>query len=319
MTDDDFVDSLLNSATLAEASKTSYSAHVRMLLRTCVPDHDTRTDPLLYCVLHADTSIASIEACGLSQASKHAMACVVLAAYKHTTCEIDADMEAAHKRWSAYVDAQRGIAKERDTSNAYSQREQAAWIDFDEVVGTEAHLAATEWGSMVHLLIAWYALWPPLRGGDSGLVYIISPSDPRAYDMHGPNVLVIDFGGTSATLAVRIHKTAATMGAIVRVLPPRLLAIVLYNLQRQPRATLFASASGQPFSSEASFTMWANREFARVFGRRVTANILRHAFITHQYGEHMATVSEAQLNHVALSMGHTVKRQRLYRRVGSLA
>ena len=315
MTDDEFLDGLLTSTKLAEASRKSYAAHARMLVRTCVPDADARSNPLLHGVLHAEASISRIEASEFARRSKDAMACVVLAAYKHTTCELGADMKSAHERWSAYVDAQRGDAHVRDTANAYSPREQAAWVSFDEVLAKEEFLAVTEWGSTAHLLVAWYALWPPLRGGDSGQIYVILPSDPRAYDAHGPNVLVLE--PTHATLVIRVHKTAATMGAIVRVLPPRLLAIVLDTLQTKPRATLFASATGQPFSSEASFNVWANRELARVFGKRVTANTLRHAYINALYGSHMSTVTEAQLEHVARSMGHTVRRQGLYRRVGS--
>ena len=132
-------------------------------------------------------------------------------------------------------------------------REAAAWVLFSEAAARERALAASEYASIAHLLLAWHVLWGPFRGGDSGLIYVVTPSDPRATDRAGPNVLVLDPSG-SVTVIIRHHKTARALGPIQRGLPPALQDIVRHSLAAQPRETLFVRPStGAAFRSEESY------------------------------------------------------------------
>ena len=53
-------------------------------------------------------------------------------------------------------------------------REAAAWVLFSEAAARERALAASEYASIAHLLLAWHVLWGPFRGGDSRLIYVVT-------------------------------------------------------------------------------------------------------------------------------------------------
>jgi hypothetical protein len=115
-------------------------------------------------------------------------------------------------------------------------------------------------------------------------------------------------------LVLREHKTAhaAKVGALVRVLPQQLAAVVRASLQASPRDWLFEAPRGGPFTEEAHFTAWANRVYKAVFGKPVTANILRHAFIS---AIDVNRTSTAALEATAARFGHSLATQIAYRRL----
>ena len=57
--------------------------------------------------------------------------------------------------------------------------------------------------------------------------------------------------------------------------------------------------------------MYANCEFAAVFGRRATCSTAHHSYIS---GMEVDRMSTAQLQEVAAMMGHSVAQQRQYYR-----
>lgn len=63
---------------------------------------------------------------------------------------------------------------------------------------------------------------------------------------------------------------------------------------------------------EAHFTAWANRVYKAVFGKPVTANILRHAFIS---AIDVNRTSTAVLDATAARFGHSLATQIAYRRL----
>jgi len=53
-----------------------------------------------------------------------------------------------------------------------SLKEEKAWVPFKEIVAKREQLARTEFGSMTHLFLAWYTLWPPNRSDfDNTIIY----------------------------------------------------------------------------------------------------------------------------------------------------
>ena len=69
--------------------------------------------------------------------------------------------------------------------------------------------------------------------------------------------------------------------------------------------------SGKPWS-KASFLVWKNREFQRVFDKPVTTNIARHAYVNAQ---DMIPKSIEARRRQAESMGHSLRTQDEYRRI----
>ncbi len=84
------------------------------------------------------------------------------------------------------------------------------------------------------------------------------------------------------------------------------------SLHAIPREWLFEAPRGGTFKEEAHFTAWANRIYKEVFGRAVTANILRHAFIS---AIDVNRTSTSALEATAARFGHSLATQMSYRRL----
>ena len=239
----------------------------------------------------------------------------VLAVYKHAACAQVPALVAVKPVWDALCAALSAEVDALIKTSSKSAREEAAWVPLSGWLRAEAEFAAREFGSVRHLLVALHCKWPPLRGGDLGQVHIVAPGDARATDGR-TNVLVWVGEDQPAELLVQAHKTAHLKGALVRPLPLSLRKIVAASLAKAPRALLFVSPAGGAFTTEAVFTGWANREFARVFGRPTACNSARHAWCSAMDTSRMST---AQLEEVARLMGHSLAQQRAYLRLDSAA
>jgi len=142
-----------------------------------------------------------------------------------------------------------------------------------EVRKAEENLRTTQCGTARHLLLAFAALSEPVRGGDLGRVRVCTENElPET-----GNYLTATTGGGKTVLVLRDHKTshAAKIGTLGRVHPKQLADVAQASLLAVPRDWLFEAPRGGPFKEEAQFTAWANRIYKEVFGRAVTANILR--------------------------------------------
>lgn len=208
-------------------------------------------------------------------------------------------------------------ARSRILSSELTERERNAWVDFSEVQALEAQQRADplEWGSLDHLLVAMYTLTEPVRGGDLGRVQLLdtSANGTGQVDVETPgNVLLVPPNGGLCVLLLRQHKTTATHGTLRRVLCRDLSDTVRASIRRQPRTMLFVSPKNQAFATEAAFTQWANRTFARLFQKPVTANILRHSYITALHAQNAPT---AALVATATRMGHSLATAVAYRRI----
>ncbi len=90
-------------------------------------------------------------------------------------------------------------------------------------------------------------------------------------------------------------------------------AIIEASLKMMPRSTLFVSElTRQQYNSEASYLAWACRTFHGVFGKHVTMNGARHAFLS---ALDTSRVSTAALEILAVEVGHSLSAQRAYFRL----
>jgi hypothetical protein len=116
-----------------------------------------------------------------------------------------------------------------------------------------------------------------------------------------------------ATVLIKRHKTWRLKGMLTKELPPSVRSIIAASLAKLPRSMLFVSELTQkPFNSEASFVAWACRAFQAVFGKRVSMNNARHAFIS---ALDVSKMSTASLEALAKEMGHSLAAQRAYFRL----
>ena len=217
----------------------------------------------------------------------------------------------AHAEWHAILRQLDQKVRAQVASSEMSAREQEAWIEWSHVKAAEERLRA-EYGSPRHLLLSFAALTEPVRGGDLGHVFVCTAGAAPA----AGNYIDLSAAGAAgkATLVLRDHKTAyaVKVGTLVRVLPQQLAAVARASLEASPREWLFLAPRGGPFTEEAHFTAWANRVYKAVFAKPVTANILRHAFIS---AIDVNRTSTAALEATAARFGHSLATQLAYRRL----
>ena len=341
---DEILARAINESALAPASKASYQRALRMLdgvrheqaARALAGGCSCSSDGLCAWLLEVDAAWGAITQKYCSINTRHMLVKSVLAAFKHAlgcagvSCDGDGETRPAHSpsccsecgpahgRWLAIMRELDATARSRVLSSEMSQREERAWIDFHDVQKLEARLRADPMscGTLEHLLVAMYTLTEPVRGGDLGCVRLLhTVVDDQSVDATAGNVLIVPPQSDAlCVLLLREHKTSKSHGTLRRVLCAALSGAIRASLRQQPRAMLFITPNGVPFTSEAAFTAWANRTMGRVFGRPATANTLRHSYVT---ALHDAGVSAAAIMETAARMGHDVATAVAYRRIRS--
>lgn len=199
-----------------------------------------------------------------------------------------------------------------DLSAEPTEREARGWMDWPHVLEREKELAATEYGSFDHLLLAMYCLIEPLRQ-NFGCV-ALHPDMPD--DPHVGNFIVVDVPHKTATLFLNEYKTAKFYKQFSRQLPTELVDIILANLRQykqihgHTRKHLFVDCDGKPYTNRNSFTCFSNNTLKRLFGRSTTVTLLRHSYISNiNFNEEIP----ASLDNKAKMMTHSLGTQQIYR------
>ena len=327
---------------LAPSSKQAYERVIRMLDAVRREQDTLRlagggcecTDSLCRWLLDVDNTWRAIEHKYAAINTRHQIVKTILALFKYVlgcTSSRDSsvgegerhnqaccdDCGPAHEAWGLIMRQLDETTRNRVLSSEMSERESNAWVDFSEAQALEAELRANplQHGSLEHLLVAMYTLTEPVRGGDLGRVHLLhtSADGTDAVNVETPgNVLLVPPNGGLCVLLLREHKTSTSHGMLRRVLCQALSDTVRASITRLPRTMLFVSPKNQPFATEGAFTQWANRNFARLFNKPVTANILRHSFITTLHAQNAPT---AALVATAKRMGHGLATAVAYRRI----
>lgn len=249
--------------------------------------------------------------------TRAAFTSAILALYKHSKCislDTAPHLMAAKPTWDrlcAELSAELDANATRHSK--LTAREERAWCTYSDLQARVAQLGREEPGSRSHLLLAFYVLWPPLRGGDAARIRIVSLEEPTRPGDDG--ILVWRGEEHPAELIIAQHKTEKHYGAIRRTLPPALKRVINASLQLEPRQHLFTQARTTiPFASSTAFTNYANNLLHKIMRRPVTCNTLRHSFIS---ALDLSLLTIAQQEQLAMWMGHSVKQQAKYRRVTS--
>ena len=310
LSDTALIECLLASNSLSASTKKTYECRLHTLA-TMGPGAGSDT-AVFQLITTPEASGEEILASDKSLRTKHALVNTILSTYKHMACASHPQMALAHAQWDALS---RKLGKEVDEiakASVRTEKEDAGWASWSEWLAAEARLAREDFGSVPHLLVAMLCLMPPVRGGDMGIVYVVKPSDPRATD-DVTNVLI--WRGSAAKPAemlIKTHKTQWKYGALHRPLPPSLRKVVAASLRKNPRDALFVGADSEPFNNENTFVKFANKEFNKIFGKRVTVNIARHAFCS---SLNVQKLSTEQREAIATLMGHSLQMQESYRRL----
>ena len=189
-----------------------------------------------------------------------------------------------------------------------SERERENWVHWRDVLAMERHLRDTEYASFSHVLLAMYTLIEPSRQ-DYNSLRLLNAHPP---DITSGNYMVIHLNGEPVDMVLNEYKTAKSYGRYTRTLPRELSEIIFESLRQSPRHYLFARMDGSAYDKKA-FVRRVNDELARLFGRRFTIGMLRHAFISE--GIDFNEKRPGELFDIARNMHHSISQQQQYRRM----
>lgn len=294
-------DGILRAETLSESSKTQYLEKLAALSK-----HMGK--PLDYLVDHPAHVVQVLKQRYPGKPlTQRAYVVAIKALFIH-----NADLKVTKaEQFQQYSESQQEMSQEvteRYMSAQPSERERRNWVPWPEVLAKERELAAREFGSTEHLLLAMYCLIEPLRQ-DYGKLRVLVDRQPP--DGAVGNYLVINPECTRGKLVLNTYKTAKSYGRYERDLPPALLAVLKASLLAQPRAYVFVDDSGQPYRIKNSFTKFSNRTLQRIFGRNFTVSLMRHSHIS---SIDFNASTPGELIEKSRNMAHSLHMQQLYRR-----
>ena len=316
-----FTNAVMSANQLTKESKRSYLKQLDQVKRvmkgktfkSSIPK--TSADTLYYILMHPKQVLGVYEellrknTISLNSAKSNMVAMASLIKRAEESEIAPEELLEKQKFWVRNVRVLNAQVQKVIERNRLSEREKESWVPLSEWLETEKKMRLSEPGSNGHLLVGFHSLVAPTRGGDLSKVKIIKSEDPDTKSKQ--NVLIWNGPKQPAKLLIRSHKTSKKWPLLVRELPQELKNAIDTSLKNTPREYLFEMESGKPWS-KASFLVWKNREFQRIFNKPVTTNIARHAYINAQ---DQVPKSIEDRRKQAESMGHSLRTQDEYRRI----
>jgi len=217
----------------------------------------------------------------------------------------DSEIARLHGIWSELLQRSSRRYGARIDDNTESERERESRTSVGDWLAAYKRMLAVSPLSPSTLLLAFHALMtPPLRGGDLSRVHI-------GFTDSGNCIFRNQAEPSQSILFIRDHKTSRSHGTLVRHLSGELVDVLRASVAETPRDWLFQTQSGSPYS-ESGFSSWKSSVFHEAFGRNVTTNSLRHAYIS-SLDRQNQSISEAR--GIAKDMGHGLHTQRQYVRL----
>lgn len=316
-----FTNAVMSANQLTKESKRSYLKQLEQVKRTMkgkvfkTSTPKIYADTLYYILMHPKQVMTVYEdllkknSISLNSAKSNMVALASLIKRAEESEIATPELSEKQKYWVRNVRVFNAQSQKIIEKNTLSEKEKEAWVPLSEWLETEKKMRISEPGSYGHLLVGFHSLVAPMRGGDLSKVKIVKTEEPDSKSKQ--NILIWNGLKEPAKLIVRSHKTSKKWPILTRDLPQDLKNIIDLSLKANPREYLFEMESGKPWT-KASYLVWKNREFQRIFNKPVTTNIARHAYINAQ---DMIPRSIEARRRQAESMGHSLRTQDEYKRI----
>ena len=192
--------------------------------------------------------------------------------------------------------------------NSLSRRERLNWTDFKVV---QDAYKSENLNNQEALLLGLYTIIPPRRRSFATFLTVID-KDEKEQDPN-LNYLVID-GRSPILLVLNNYKTFKTYGRVEIKLPSPLKRLFRNHLQSSGLMSgdrVFQTTRGKPYQL-TNLSNYLQNSFHKSTGNHITANLLRHIYITH----HLSTPrSLTYKKRLSLKMGHSIGMQLKYIRI----
>lgn len=172
---------IISTSPLSPFTKATYAGTLRLLADTLEFDLDSLSD-LRSRLNRANESYEAIKERWPDPATRNRVLTCILAVVRYANLELAPTALSTwkHIHWVLTRNTSRRSGK-------LTPREAAAWVPLKEIIARREELGATQYGSMDHLFLCWYTMWPPNRA-DFFKTYIFDresdvPGELRAW-MH---------------------------------------------------------------------------------------------------------------------------------------
>ena len=304
--DDEWLQLIDASTSLAPKSKVSYKKHMRQLLKLGAQVGVNSLSEIMFNFQRVHPALQR-----LPPNIRRSYIAAVLSLFKrgeeaHHFRRCDPGVNTVYRQWIEALAACNNANRQRIDDNLPTDREIESSANMREWYDANDYMQETDPDSQEALLIAFHALaLPPLRGNDLAHVRI-------GYQPQGNYFMVRPDG--SGELVIRDHKSARYYPRLERQVPLQVVRMVERSVRLQPRDWLFSTQTGTEFS-DSGYQKWKSLAFLQAFkGKRVTSNSLRHAYISERVHAN-PNLSTNQARSIAASMGHSLDMQRQYVRL----
>jgi hypothetical protein len=264
------------------------------------------SNPKKYLVV-ADEAYRSGE---ISHSTKKLLIATICSLYKHYP-EYEEQYKHARTLWSTALKQCNKMQFEAAAHLEPTKKQADNWVTWSEVERYERFLDSTEYGSDRHLILAMYVLIEPARADYGNIAIAIDKKRAKALNKSKRNFVYLSSSSNKSYMVLNNYKTIKTYGRFYRSLPDQLVRIIAHNLEKNPRAFLFANRQNEEYPSREAFRIRLNRDLANMFQKSVTVMILRHSFIS---SLDFNTLTPARLFEISRNMMHSIGTQQLYRR-----
>ena len=195
--------------------------------------------------------------------------------------------------------------------NVLTDEEKAVFMKWNDILNLEDAVKNTDINPVENIAIFYlYTQIPPRRVADYANLVINNEND--SIDNDKLNYVVLNKNKTKVEkIVLNKYKTAKTYKRyIVQTVPPKLSQAIIDLINEQgykPGEYLFQNQNGKPYGE--AFSARIKRVFQDACGKNITANVLRHSFISYHL---QGNVSANQKKKYAEAMGHTVETQAEY-------
>lgn len=198
--------------------------------------------------------------------------------------------------------------KKTDDDNLLSDSERAEILPWSEIKNLykKPVMSAED-----RALIGIYTLLPPRRVEDVSLIIVLEADDAHEVD-NDNNFLILDDAENPSHFIYNRYKTDKTYGSQRIDIPPELKKILKTYLDSEYLPSGYYLFSNDDNEQYKNFSEVVTRVFQKYTNKKLTANLLRHSFIS-DYLSKPRSIN--QKKDIALKMGHSVNQQGEYVRL----
>lgn len=312
MSDDDYVQLIMNVGTLKDSTKRPYVANLKTISKYVggVPLSAVLADADRYYGVIRDAAMkqpryAEARSPHGSLSTVKTLIKTLLSVLKYSCGTAGTPVRPdAYARWQK-IFAELGSEIDRLADNNAAT---TTYMDWGAALERERILRREAYGSLEHATLALYTLIPPRRQHD----YWKLATDPGTDSAEATGVL--NLRARPATIFIRAFKNVDTHDVYSAELPEELAAVLkTYIASKAGRAShyLFTKMNGDPYGSLNSFTDANNTVLKRALANpHASVNTLRHACATYvNTNPHMLREEKKRY---ADAMSHSFAQQQLY-------